>query len=401
MKDNDKLIKFYNQKEKTRCQYPTGILKVNLKALESNIKTLRLFAEKNAGKKLKFLLPIKGNGYGCGMLPIAEFAEKNKLCDYLGVAHFEEAFELREADIKMPILILAESFLEPHQIEYIVKNDIEKVISSVELLRVLEAKAKKQKKIAKIHLKIDTGMGRLGIFPEDVSAFINEIKNYRHVKLVGVMTHFSVADSKAKGDIAYTKNQITKFANLKKRISDLMPNQKIIFHTANSGSVLSYPSSLFDMIRPGIAAYGAYSGHSPIDLAPVMQLQTKITLIKKYPKGSSIGYGRTYASKSDEYIATVPIGYADGLSRALSNKLTPIVNGKKAQSVGRISMDQFSLKVEKETKEGGNVTIIGKDGEYSNSAQDIAKQVNAISYEILCALGNAKRLRHEYFYASK
>ena len=396
-----KIINHYNKTEAGLCPYPTGICKINLFALESNIKKLRAFANARSRKKLKFLLPIKGNGYGSGMIPIAKFVETKELCDYFGAAHFEEAYELIKADIQTPILILAQSFLKSDQISYIVKYNIEQAVSDKSLLRKLNTEAKKQKKIINIHLNIDTGMGRLGVFAKGALSLVSEINKHKNVCLAGVMTHFSVADVNNSKQSVYTKQQIKIFTKLRKQIFDGAQNSNIIFHAANSAGMLEYPSSLFDMIRPGIATYGCperYGNGLSLKLKPIMEVATKIVMIKTYPKGHSIGYGRTYSAKQGERIAIAPIGYADGLNRSLSNKLTPIVNGRKTQSLGRISMDQFCLKAGKKIKAGDKVIIIGQNNKYSNSAHDLADQINTIPYEILCSFGNAKRIRHEYCY---
>ncbi|MCK5460007.1 alanine racemase [Candidatus Parcubacteria bacterium] len=395
------IINYYNKKETERRPHPTGILKVNLRALESNIKKIHAFASVSVGKKLKFLLPIKGNGYGSGLIPIAKFVEKKQLCDYLGVAHFKEAYELKRAGIQMPILVLAQSFLKPDQIGYIVKYNIEQAISHKNLLRELNREAKKQNRIADIHLKVDTGMGRLGVFAKDTLSFIKEINKCKNIRLTGVITHFSVADINSSKQFAYTEQQIKIFTKLKEQIIVSAQNNNIIFHAANSAGTLKHPSSLFNMIRPGIASYGypeRYGNGLFLKLRPIMQVITRIAIIKIYPKGRSIGYGRTYISKRGERIAIAPIGYADGLNRGLSNRLTPIVNNKRARSIGRISMDQFCVKVGKRAKAGDEVVIIGQSGRISNSAHDIADQINTISYEILCNFGSAKRMRHEYCY---
>jgi len=404
-----KFITRHNELEKKRCPFPTGILKVSLGQLETNINKLKKFANGKAGKKLKFLLPVKGNGYGSGMVPVARFVENKKLCDYLGVAHLEEAYELRQANIKMPILILGQSFYVSEHIAYIVKNDIEQTVSDITLLKSLNTEAKKQKKLANIHLNIDTGMGRLGILADNAPKFIDKIKTCKNIKLAGVMTHFPVADVPNSADIQYTKQQISDFKKIKHAqwehaqwehaVACSYHNDNIIFHASNSGGTLEYDSGLFDMIRPGIATYGypePYGNGISLGLKPIMELTARIALIKTYEKGSSIGYGRTYTAKKDERIAIVPIGYADGLDRKLGNgRDTPRrVLTTRVPTAGRISMDQFSVIIDKKSKVGDTVVVMGK----GNTARDIADQIGTIPYEILCAFGNAKRLRHEWRY---
>jgi alanine racemase len=159
-----------------------------------------------------------------------------------------------------------------------------------------------------------------------------------------------------------------------------------------------HKDSVFDMIRPGIAVYGYFSPDLNIKLEPVMEIESELTLIKVFPAGHSIGYGRTYKVNRKERIGIVPLGYGDGLIRGLSNKLTPIINGKKAQSVGRISMDQFAVRVQNNAKVGDKVYIIGGNKNVKNTAADMAEQCGTISYEILCDIGNSKRVSHEYIY---
>jgi len=400
--NNQKINNFIEQlntEEISRCPFPTGILTVNLRKLESNIAKITKFANKAGNNSdIKFLFPIKANAYGHGMIPIAKFIEHKKLCAYFGVAHLQEACDLRENGITSPILILGQSFYENKHIRYILQNNIEQEISDERLLYALNAEAKKQNKIANIHLSVDTGMGRCGVLYKDVFSFLDKIKECKNVQLKGAMTHFSVADENNSDSIKFTNEQIERFIKVKNIVTKNFSNE-IIFHAANSGATIEHPASIFNMIRPGIATYG-YPEHSlGISLEPIMELKTKISLIKKYPKGHTIGYGGTYKTqKENEYIGIVPIGYGDGLNRSLSNKLTLIINGREEKSIGRLSMDQFTVSVGNDTQIGDEVIIIGGSGKFSISARDIALKSNTITYEVLCNLGNAKRIQHQYIY---
>lgn len=396
-RDITQITNGYNACEIERCPFPTGILKVNLNRLESNILSLNRFANEQTGRNIKFLFPIKTNAYGSGMIPVAKFVELKKLCTYFGVACIQEAMDLRKNGIVTPILIMSQSFCELTHLEYIVRNDIEQAISDKPLLHGLNAAAKKLSKIAKIHLDIDTGMGRCGALCEDVPTLLEKIGECKNIRLVGVMTHFSVADVDEPDAVKYTKKQIKLFNEIKNHVLEKFPHENIIFHTSNSGGVINHAPSIFDMIRPGIATYGYPEQDNGLSLQPIMEVTTKISLIKTFLKKHSIGYGCTYKTRSDnERIAIIPVGYGDGLSRSLSNKLTPIVNGKKAKSVGRISMDQLAIGVDKNTNVGDEVIIIGERDGISNTAYDLAAQSNTITYEVLCNLGNATRMRHEY-----
>lgn len=397
MRNINKIIEKYNIEEIKRCPFPTGILLINLNTLKSNILEIKKYANKvSRGNNVKFLFPIKANAYGHGMIPVAKFIENQKICDYFGVAYLQEAMELRQNGIKTPILILGQSFCEHKHLETIVQNEIEQEISDEQLLYALNTEARKLNKIAKIHLSIDTGMGREGVLFDNISSFLDKIQTCKNIQLVGVMTHFPMADANDKFSRKYTDKQIRLFAKIKNMIADKFSND-IIFHTANSGGTIEHSASIFDMIRPGIASYGYPTHNLGINLKPVMELKTKISLIKKYPGGHCIGYGCTYkVKKENEYIGIVPIGYGDGLNRLLSNRLSVIINRKKERSVGRISMDQFAVSVNKNTKVGDEVIIIGNYGKLFLSANVIASQIDSIAYEVLCNLGNSKRLRHEY-----
>ncbi len=402
--DNEKIkhiINYYNKKEEERCPFPTGIIKVNLKTLETNIKKIHNFANKKAGKKLLFLLPVKGNAYGAGITAVAKFAEHTNLCDYLGVAHLQEAYLLIQEKIKKPILILAQSPITKSGIKYTVKHSIEHAVSDLNFLYKLDKEGQKQEKKVNIHLDIDTGMGRSGVLVDDVLSIINKIKKLKYIHLKGVMTHFPVSDANTKKAIKYTSQQIKKLVSLKTIISQIFKH-KIIFHSANSGAALEYPDSLFDMIRPGIAVYGypePYGNALKLQFNPVMEIESEITLIKTYPPRHSIGYGRTYITKNKEHIAIVPLGYGDGLNRKLSNNFYFVVNNKKVKSVGRISMDQFCIKVNSKTKTGDKVLIVSR--KHHNTARQLAEAIDTIPNEVICNLGNATRLRHKYIYQTK
>jgi len=394
----NQLITKLNTKESQSCPCPTGILKVNLRQLERNILELTRFANKKKKEKVKFLLPVKANAYGHGIIPVANFVEAKKLCDYFGVANFQEAYELRKNKITTPILILGQPSCEIKYFKFIIKNNIEQTISDENILFTLNQEAKNLDKKANIHLSIDTGMGREGVLLKDFPNILEKILNYSHINLVGVMTHFAVADEKKSTAKIFTNQQINIFKDIKNIINLNLSGKNIIFHTANSAGI-NFDSNLFDMIRPGIASYGYPEDNSKLKLKPILELKSKICLIKKYPKNYSLGYGQTYKTKKEnEIIGIVPIGYGDGLNRLLSNKLTPIINNIKRKSVGRISMDQFSVIIDNKIKVNDEVIILGEQNKISNTAIDLARQSDSISYEILCNLGNSKRLRHEYEY---
>ncbi|MBD3329637.1 alanine racemase [Candidatus Dojkabacteria bacterium] len=344
---------------------------------------------------------MKANAYGNGMLPIAKFLEHKKLCAYFGVAHTCEALKLRKNGISLPILNLVQPCCSSQELECIINNEIEQAVSDVRFLACINQKAAELSKKALIHLHIDTGMGRGGTLIKDFDELLKMTATCNNIKVVGVMTHFSVADSLDRADLDYTDDQIRKFKMIKQKVVRQFSSNEIIFHTSNSGGSPINLSSVFDMIRPRIAAYGYPEQDCGLGLEPIMELVSKITLIKKFPKGHSIGYGRTYKAKhKNERIAIVPIGYGDGLNRLLSNKLKVIVNGEFAQCVGRISMDQFAILVDASARVGDEVIIIGKSGKVEVGVFDLADLLGSISYEVLCSLGGSSRVRRLYVYGT-
>lgn len=210
-------------------------------------------------------------------------------------------------------------------------------------------------------------------------------------------THFAVADESEKTSVEFTESQIDKFIKVKEIVENIFDDKKIIFHTANSGATLSNKKAIFDMIRPGILTYG-YSDNLTIDVKPVLELKTKISLIKKFPPNYSIGYGRTYKTKNEENVGIIPIGYGDGLMRAGSNKFRFIVNNSSAKVSGRISMDQTSVLIGEKVKVGDEVILIGESGDKGVWADDLAKLVDSIAYEVLTGFGDQKRIGSVYKY---
>jgi alanine racemase len=385
-----------SEAEKARCRFPTGIIEIDLRKLATNISALKNFTRKKTEAEKEFIFPVKANAYGAGILPVSKFVSAEKLCEKLGVACVDEARILRENGIEIPILILAPNFPTAESLKFVAREKVEIAVSDENLLKNLNDAAAAEKKVARIHLAIDTGMGRGGVVFSEVSKLLTEIKKCRNVKLVGAMTHFPVADEIDKNSREFTRRQIEIFTDLKKEILREFPAEKIIFHAANSGAVLQHFPELFDAVRPGIATYGYPEPVIPdLKLQPILKIKTRITLIKKLPADFSIGYGRTYFTKKSERIGIVPIGYGDGLSRAASGKFSVISRGKKFPSVGRISMDQFAVRVDLNSKVGDEVFLLD---EKLNTAREITDAAETISYEVLCNLGNSRRMRREYIF---
>lgn len=387
------LIKKFNKIENIKVQFPISEKIIHLDRLEKNIQEIKKNFLKN---EEKILIPVKANAYGHGLIPVSKFLEEKKLVNYFGTAHLEEARILRKNKIKTNILVLSQPLFNKKSIDFIIKNNIEISISDFDFLNQVSDYLKNSKKKIKIHLMIDTGMGREGILVNNLKEKdFQKILGSKNIELIGVYTHFSVSDENKKSSVKFTELQIEKFTKVKKQIEKIFGNKKIIFHSANSGAILSNEKAIFDMIRPGILTYG-YSDNLTIDVKPVLELKTKITLIKKYPSKSYIGYGQTYQTKKEESIGIIPIGYGDGLPRTGSNKFKFIVNDKFAKVLGRISMDQTSISIDKNIKVGDEVILIGESGDKMVSADDLAGFSNTISYEILTGFGDQQRIRSVY-----
>ncbi len=401
-----KFLEKINAEESQKKQFSLGFYEVNLKNILENIQKIRAHAEEFSEKKLKYLLPVKGNGYGCGMRQVAQFCETANACDYLGVAHVQEAFEIRKEGIKMPILILGQTSAEEKFLDFLSTEKVEVAVSDFVFIDAINT----QKKKVSVHLKIDLGMGRCGIFPENSLALFQKILDSDFAQLTGVMMHFPVSDSENPEDIAFTNAQIQKFLDLKKEMQKLWEAQnlnnfsEIIFHAANSGGAIEHAEALKEcgMLRVGIASYGYPEPGKMaeiLELKPVVQVYSYFTLLKNFPENSSIGYGRTYFTPREERIAILPLGYADGLNRRLSNSYSVFAeSGEKFLSVGRVSMDQSAYRIDSEISEkdllSQKIFVLGAE----QNAKEIASILGTISYEVIISMGSSDRLQKIWVY---
>jgi alanine racemase len=345
--------------------------KINLQNLVHNFHLI-----KNKTKKTtKIISVIKANAYGHGAVECGKALVKAGT-DYLGVATIEEGIELRTAGIKIPILVLG-SIYPYESFEYIVKYKLTPSISSVGLAKKLSMYSKKYNKKTPIHIKVDTGMGRIGMAISRAKQYIENISKLNHVEIEGVYTHFS-------GGINNI-NQINNFNTLKNSLSHL----KIpYFHASNSLGFLKYSEAEYNMIRPGIALYGLIDGNT--NLKPVLSLKSKIVFLKTISQGKGISYGHIYKTYKQTVVATIPIGYADGYNRLLSNSAEGIVKGIRVPQIGRICMDMcmFDVTNVKNVKVGDEITLIGKSGNEEIKVEDIAKQIGSITYEVVCQISS-------------
>ncbi len=354
---------------------------VNLSNLSKNLARIR----NELKPSTKILAVVKANGYGHGAVAISHQALKSGAY-MLGVGDSQEAIELRESGITGRILILGAIIEE--EIPKVIEYDISVTIHSKDLLKLLNTHARRQGKILKTHLKIDTGMTRLGTSPENASRLAENILTYPNLKLEGICTHFS---SIASGNVEYTRTQIDKFKRTLSSLDHLNLNGAIV-HAANSAATIILRGSHFDMVRTGIALYGIDTGifkSNGASLEPVLSLKTQIAFIKHVKKGISIGYNQKYITEKDTLIATCPMGYNDGYPFALANKGEVLVKGKRARVIGTITMDYIMIDVGhiSGVKSGDLVTVIGCDGSEEITAAEIARLAQTVPHEITCRLG--------------
>jgi alanine racemase len=356
---------------------PTAAL-IDLQALTHNFQEVR----RRAGDR-KILAVVKAQAYGHGAVPVSRCL-LDLGAGMLGVALVEEGRELRAADIHAPVLIMGAVF--PGQADEIVRFGFTPAITSLPVARALSDAAQRQGAPVAVHIKIDTGMGRIGLSPEAAPGFIAEVMRLEGVRVEGLMTHFADADLQNK---QFASVQMDRFENLIHTL-DSRGLSVPIRHAANSAAVLDYRRALFTMVRPGIMLYGYNPLESRVDadLRPVLSLVTRIALLKRVPAGVPISYGRTFVTRRESLIATLPIGYADGYSRGLSNSGEAIVRGKRARVAGRVCMDMTMLDVTDVpgVTEGDEAVLIGSQGNERITADDIATKTGTIPYEVLCAI---------------
>ena len=355
--------------------YPTKAI-IDLKAFCHNINIIR-----KKFPKSKIILPVKANAYGHDDILISKEAKRIKI-EYLAVARINEGIKLRENGITLPIIDFGVEM--GRNINAAIINNIQLSVSSLNNVKEIEEVAKKLNKKALLHLKVDTGMRRLGCNPEESEKLALYINNSPYLFLEGLYSHFARSDD----SLDETQKQTNLFFKIKNDISkkNIIPN---IYHLFNSGSILNPPLINENLtLRPGIMSYG----YSPINnkndynLKPVMTLVSKVINIKKVPKNSGVSYGHIFKTKKDTILATIPLGYGDGFPRILSNKFMVTINNKNFPQRGRISMDLSVIEVDKKVKMGDKVIVFGNKKKCINDANDLAILSNTISYEITTAL---------------
>ena len=358
---------------------------ISLDAIEQNFLSTR----KKLPKGTKLLGVIKADAYGHGAVEIGKFLDGK--CDFFGVACVDEALELKRANIKTPILILG--YVSPFEFEAVVENDIRIPIFHYEDALALSEEAKKQNKTAKFHFCIDTGMSRIGFQVNSDSADVcKKICLLENIEAEGLFSHFATADESDLSKAIGQREKFDEFIALLKERDIEIP----IKHINNSAGIMNF-DKCYDMCRMGIILYGLYPSHevekSLLDIKPVMKWITHISHIKTLEAGREISYGGTFKTEKETLVATIPVGYADGYPRALSNKGRVLINGKKARILGRVCMDQFMVDISEipDAKIGDEVVLIGN----GLSMEEVSEAAYSFNYELPCRI--SRRIPRTFF----
>ncbi|NLU53117.1 MAG: alanine racemase [Clostridiaceae bacterium] len=365
---------------------------IDLDNIAHNVREIR----KLVGKRTEIMAVVKADAYGHGVLETVTTIIENG-ATRLAVSMIDEAIQLRKIGIDVPILVL--SHTEPLRADELIQYNITQTVFSHEMAKILSDAALKHKTKARVHIKIDTGMSRVGFLP-GYSAVkdVVEINKLPGIIVEGIFTHFATADER---DRSYTLKQMELFEtiiNELNRIGILIP----IKHVSNSAAIMQYPEFTLDLVRPGIILYGIYPSNevdrSVIELKPAMTLKARITMVKQVEKGTAVSYGRKFVAERPTRIATIPVGYADGYLRLLTGKSHVLVNGQPAPVVGSICMDQCMIDVtgiSGDISIGDEVVLLGKQGDSEITAEHIAGLIGTIPYEIVCLIG--KRIPRVYY----
>lgn len=374
-----------------REDYQRVFATVDLDAICSNMEKMKA----NVAEHTKLIGVIKTDGYGHGAVPIARELEKLPFVWGYATATAEEAFILRRDEMKKPILILGYTF--PYSYERLITEEIRMAVFRKDMLLQLSEKACRLGKKAKIHIKVDTGMGRIGVRPDQEGLeFVKEAFQTPGIEVEGIFTHFARADET---DKTAANKQLNKFQAFLAMIKDeglTIP----VKHCSNSAGIVELPEANMDVARAGITLYGLWPSNEVrrdiVELRPALSLYSHLVYIKEIEPGDSVSYGGTFTAQKKTRVGTVPVGYGDGYPRGLSGKGYVLVNGKKAAILGRVCMDQFMIDLSEipEAKEGDKVTLIGKDGAYAITMEELGNLSGRFNYELACDL--SKRVPRVY-----
>ena len=372
--------------------YQRGYIPVDLDAIVSNMCNMKA----NIAEHTKMIGVIKTDGYGHGSVPIAHCLEELDFMFGFAVATAEEAHVLRKAGVKKPILILGYTF--PYSYEMLVREEIRPAVFRYDTVPELVSAAKSAGQPVKVHIKVDTGMSRIGITPDEEGLrFVEELMHQDGIEIEGIFTHFAKADYLDKSD---AEAQLARFVSFLQLIEDRLKLSIPVRHCSNSAGILELPAANMDVVRAGITLYGLYPSdevsREAVALTPALSFYSHIVYVKTIHAGQSVSYGGTFTAKKDTRVATIPVGYGDGYPRSLSNKGYVLIRGKRAPILGRVCMDQFMVDVSDipEAKEGDRVTLIGYDKTEHISAELLGDMSGRFNYELVCDLG--KRIPRVY-----
>ena len=365
---------------------------VDLSVLERNLDAIRTRVEFR-----KILLPVKANAYGHGLVevsrsgevtaPLARFLQDRSVVDWFGVATVDEAVRLRAAGITLPILKLSPT--QNHELLRAIEADLTLMVVDPVTIWAASAAAESLDKYVNVHLKIDTGMRRVGCPPALAPRLAELVEEAVYLRLQGVCTHYAVAENPDEDD--FTARQTAQFTEAVEGIEAVLGRGLELVHAANSGAIERHPDTWFDMVRPGILAYGyPQSPEVTVQTEPVLSLISHVSFVKTVHAGETVSYGRTWVAPRDTRIATLPIGYGDGYQRRLSNQAEVLIGGKRYPQVGTVCMDQIMVDVGPESAiaVGDQVTLIGRDIGEVVGAQTLADLAGTISYEILTGIAD-------------
>ena len=340
------------------------------------------------GPQRKILVAVKANAYGHGSVEVARLAERTGM-DWLGVATVPEGLQLRQAGIRLPILKLSPCF--PEEMEAAAREKITLTVCERANVDALAQVCRGSGLRADVHLKVDTGMGRIGVSVDEAPDLAVHIeRDCPGLRLEGIFTHLPVSDA---ADVEYTRGQIGRFKAAVDAVQIAIGRKVDLVHCANSGAVLGHEPGWLDMVRPGIMVYGFYPDEGTpqtIPLKPGLSFLTRVSFLKKVKAGESVGYGRTWFAPEDTWIATIPAGYADGFNRLFSNRGRVLIRGCSYPIVGRVCMDQSMVNLGPETdvQVGDEVVLIGKSGDEEISAYEWARALGTITYEVTCQINS-------------
>ncbi len=362
--------------------YRDTVAEVDLDAIRHNVRQFR----RHLPESVRLMAVVKADAYGHGAVPAAR-AALSAGADSLAVAFLDEALELRAAGVSAPILVMG--YTSPRAVGEAVRNDVTLTVYSEEVVEALGCQVAREGRSVDVHVKVDTGMGRIGLLEEDFPAFLRHFARFPRLRIGGVYTHFACADEPDKGYTHFQHRCLLRFLDQLREAGMDTP----LVHCSNSAAAIALPEYRHALVRIGIGMYGYYPSEElnrrVIRLKPALTLKTRIVRLKRPPKGTGISYGKTVTVDGSRWIATIPVGYADGLSRRLSNRGSALVKGRRVPIVGRVCMDQTMLDVTEAmpVSVGDEVVLYGRQGDEVICVDEVARLLDTISYEVTCAVG--------------